>query len=229
MDQHRFPMENHLGQNTFYFSTSVAYEDRIEAEKTVIQARCRKTWGRPMVYRPKMRQCKHNIRQKKTRAPPSRHFQYLSSQDYHCSCACTTRRCTQEGVSRTKDIFDRDIQTAVSTLPKHEIHIVLGDFNARLLERLPHEQDIIGMHIFREDTSCIDQLSEKQKDHRSRFTTFCQENGYVISWYQKSLPKHVTYRNVAALFFQGPCRTDRYAQLDYVLINRRWKNCTSKT
>ena len=128
---------------------------------------------------------------------------------------------------KDKDIFYRDIQTTVSTLPKHEINIVLGDFNARLLERLPHEQDIIGMHIFREDASSIDQLSEKQKDNRSRFITFCQENGFVIcnTWYQKSLSKLVTYRNVAAPNFQGPYTTDRYAQLDYVLINQRWKNC----
>ena len=32
--QHRFPMEKHEGVFYFYFSTSVAYEDRIEAEKT---------------------------------------------------------------------------------------------------------------------------------------------------------------------------------------------------
>ena len=83
------------------------------------------------------------------------------------------------------------------------------------------------MHIFREDASSIDQLSEKQKDNRSRFITFCQENGFVIcnTWYQKSLSKLVTYRNVAAPNFQGPYTTDRYAQLDYVLINQRWKNC----
>ena len=83
------------------------------------------------------------------------------------------------------------------------------------------------MHIFREDASSIDQLSEKQKDNRSRFITFCQENGFVIcnTWYQKSLSKLVTYRNVAAPNFQGPYTTDRYSQLDYVLINQRWKNC----
>ena len=83
------------------------------------------------------------------------------------------------------------------------------------------------MPIFGEDTSCIDQLSEKQNDHRSRFTTFCQENGFVVcnTWYQKSLPKLVKYRNVAAPNFQGPHTTDRYAQLDYVLIYQRWKNC----
>ena len=110
----------------------------------------------------------------------------------------------------------------MNALPKHEIDIVsvLRDFNARLLERLRDEQDIIGMHIFREDTNCSDQLSEKQKENRRRFITFSQENGFVIcnTWYQKSMSKLVTCRNVAASNFHGPYTTDRYAQLDYVIM-----------
>ena len=146
-----------------------------------------------------MRQCKHNIRQINGRLLVATFNTCPVKTIIVAVRAPHARRSVKD-----KDIFYRDIQTAVSTLPKHEINIVLGDFNARLLERLPHEQDIIGMPIFREDTNCIDQLSEKQNDHRSRFPTFCQENGFVISntWYQKSLPKLVTYRNVAALFFQ---------------------------
>ena len=114
---------------------------------------------------------------------------------------------------KDKDFFYKDLQSAVSLLPKHEINIIMGDFNARLMERFPHEHDFIGSHLFRENDSTIDQLSEKQKDNRNRFVSFCQEHGLVISntWFQKP-------------HFQGPFTTDRYAQLDYILINQRWKN-----
>ena len=128
---------------------------------------------------------------------------------------------------KDKDFFYQDLQADVNSLPKHEINIILGDFNARLAERLPHEHDIVGPHIFRQPDSSIDRLSSKQLDNRIRFVSFCQEHGFIVcnTWFQKELSKLVTCRNVATPAFQSPFTDDRYAQLDYCLINRPWKNC----
>ena len=38
-------------------------------------------------------------------------------------------------------------------IPKHEINITMGDWNVRLRERLPDEEQFIGPHIFREETA----------------------------------------------------------------------------
>ena len=66
------------------------------------------------------------------------------------------------------------------------------------MERLLHEHDAIGMHIFRQETSCIDQLSDRQRDNRERFVSFCLENGFVISntWFEQDSSKLVTFSNV---------------------------------
>ena len=50
----------------------------------------------------------------------------------------------------------------MSKWKNHEINIVLGDFNARLMEQLPEETHVIGKHIYRHPTSTIEDLSEQQ-------------------------------------------------------------------
>ena len=42
--------------------------------------------------------------------------------------------------------------------------------------------------------------------------------------FQKESARLVTYRNVTRPNFSAPYTTDHYAQLDFVLINQRWKN-----
>ena len=46
---------------------------------------------------------------------------------------------------------------------------ILGDFNARLINRMPAEEHIIGKHIFAQEEGDLDILSVGQKDNRNRF------------------------------------------------------------
>ena len=79
-----------------------------------------KRHGVAIVYRPKMRQCKHNIRQINGRLLVAT-FNICPVKTIIVAVrAPHARRSVKD-----KDIFYRDIQTAVSTLPKHEISIVL--------------------------------------------------------------------------------------------------------
>ena len=96
----------------------------------------------------------------------------------------------------------------MGNLPKHEINIVMGDFNTRLLERLPHECDIIGQHVFRDEHFGLETLSEQQIENRTRFISFCQENSLVASntWFEKELAKLVRERErdvLPPLTFKG--------------------------
>ena len=227
--------ETHQG-HTFYFSTSVTHEMRSEADKTRQTQNALQTktlsalelynldaekHGVGLVYSERMRHLKHDVQQLSGRLLVATFLTCPVRTNIVIAYAPHAGRSIKD-----KDLFYKDLQTAVSRLPKHEINIIMGDFNARLMERFPHEHDFIGSHIFRENDSTTDQLSEKQKDNRTRFVSFCQEHGFVISntWFPKEPSKLVTYRNVAAPHFQGPFTTDRYAQLDYILINQRWKN-----
>ena len=61
-----------------------------------------------------------------------------------------------------KDAFYNAFCQLVDSLPQHEINIILGDFNVRLIQRFPNEENFVGPHIFREHNSAIEHLSEKQ-------------------------------------------------------------------
>ena len=125
-----------------------------------------------------------------------------------------------------EDTFYTQLHEVLSTLPTHEINLILGDFNVRLMEQLPHEADVLGMHIFRTENDHIDLVSNKQQDNRSRFMDLCHEHNLVVTntLFEKDLSKLITYRNATTPQFSPPFTTERFAQLDYILINSRWKN-----
>ena len=64
---------------------------------------------------------------------------------------------------------------------RHNQHIILGDFNAKLLKSLPEEREHIGPHIFNPDDQNIDSLPEAQMENRELFVEFCLEEDYVVS------------------------------------------------
>ena len=228
-------MEEHEG-HTFYFSTSIAYETKAEAENTRETQRNLHTktlseielynldaekQGVALVYGPKLKQYKHNIQQINGRLMVVTFNSAPLRTNLVVAYAPHAGRAVAE-----KDTFYNKLCEVMDSLPKHEINIVLGDFNARLLERLPHECDMIGQHLFRDDNYGLETSSEQQIDNRTRFISFCQEHSLVVgnTWFEKEAAKLVTYRCVAAPNFQGPYTPTRYAQLDFILINKRWKN-----
>ena len=60
-------------------------------------------------------------------------------------------------------------------------------------------------------------------------SVFCQEHDLTVvnTLFQKDKSKLITYRNVAAPNFHPPYTLDRYGQLDFILINRKWKNAVT--
>ena len=115
----------------------------------------------------------------------------------------------------------------MSKWKNHEINIVLGDFNARLMEQLPEETHVIGKHIYRHPTSTIEDLSEQQQQNRQLFIDFCMTQQMIPmnTWFEKPTPQLATYRNTTTQFFDlTRVDTRLYGQLDYILINDPWKN-----
>ena len=106
------------------------------------------------------------------------------------------------------------------------IHILGGDWNARLVERLPAETETIGPFILNEEGLTTDILSMGQKDNRDRFMDFCLERNFQVSntWFQKPTDKLVTFRRPGIENFTPPYLLCNYAQCDHILIKNSWKN-----
>jgi endonuclease/exonuclease/phosphatase family metal-dependent hydrolase len=109
---------------------------------------------------------------------------------------------------------------------RHNQHIILGDFNAKLLKSLPEEREHIGPHIFNPDDQNIDSLPEAQMENRELFVEFCLEEDYVVSstMFQKHHNDLITFRNTQAATFASPFTNTRFSQIDHILSKRRWRN-----
>ena len=55
---------------------------------------------------------------------------------------------------------------------KNNIHYLVGDFNARIINRAPAEEHIIGLFYLKDEDCTSDILSDNQKDNRKRFIEF---------------------------------------------------------
>ena len=128
---------------------------------------------------------------------------------------------------QTKTDFYHSLTRIIQETPKHETNLVLGDFNARIMEVLPQEQHLLGDFIYREADSSINHLSQGQVDNRHRFIEFCADHQLtpMNTWFEKPIPKLATYRIPTVNTFDGVnIDISKYSQLDYILINDHWKN-----
>ncbi len=67
-------------------------------------------------------------------------------------------------------------------------HFIGGDFNARIIERAPAEETLIGPHVFNPSSETINVLSDEQQNSRERFIAFCVKKQLVPinTWFQKN-------------------------------------------
>ena len=78
--------------------------------------------------------------------------------------------------AQTKMEFYNLAHQLTQEIPSHSIKIIVGDFNARLIEALPHEQHLIGAHVYCAENNSIHDLTNEQIDNRHNFIFFCLEN-----------------------------------------------------
>ena len=221
---------------TFYFSTNITHDQKARADQKREQHRQQpqpslteielynldaEKHGVAIVYSPQLTARKQNVQQVNGRTLLATFNTYPVKTNVVAAYAPHAGRNEQE-----KDEFYSHLNHVAAALPKHEINIFMGDFNARLMEQLGHESNVIGPHIFRNDTDNISQLSVNQQDNRFRFTSFCQEHELVATntWFEKPLAKLITHRNAATPNYTPPFTTDRFGQIDYILVNHKWRN-----
>lgn len=126
-----------------------------------------------------------------------------------------------------KTFFDQLRTTHEKFNKKANIHYILGDFNTKILNRVPAEQNNIGPHIYNPLNLDIDSLSTGQKENRENLLELCLENNLIISntWFQKAQHELMTFHtpHVENFLHTGENYT-QFAQFDLVLTPNKWKN-----
>ena len=120
-------------------------------------------------------------------------------------CYAPTNREDRPGDIESKDAFYEDLYLVTSTLPKHDVHLVIGDFNAQLGNDTAAWKPALGKHA-------VGELNE----NGSRLLTFCNENDLVVG---SSMFDH---KNIHKLTWRSPDGKTR-TQIDHTMINRRWR------
>ena len=69
-----------------------------------------------------------------------------------------------------KDQFYEQLQSVLKDIPKHDMVIALGDFNAKIGAQMPGEEGIVGRHILEGDRT----------DNGARFVSACEVNNLAI-------------------------------------------------
>lgn len=106
------------------------------------------------------------------------------------------------------------------------IHIVGGDFNARLIQRSLAESKNFGPWIFNPQGKTLDILSKGQLENSELFAEFRLGNNFLpaSTWFQKSMTSLVTFRSTRARSFEEELSTHKFTQMDFVLFKDTWKN-----
>lgn len=72
--------------------------------------------------------------------------------------------------SEEKDQFYEQLQSVLKDIPKHDMVIALGDFNAKIGEQMRGEEGIVGKHVLKGDRT----------DNGARFVSACEVNNMAI-------------------------------------------------
>ena len=109
--------------------------------------------------------------------------------------------------------------------------LLLGDFNARIIKTLPHESTSFGHYTHGASWADLDSLSPAQLENRTKFVEFSLEKTFVAKnrFLQKPPEPLITYKAVGVKTWQTPWTLHKYAQMDYLLVDDRWKNSITDT
>ena len=112
---------------------------------------------------------------------------------------------TEEAEKEEADNFYDSLQSTLEDIPKHDVLVVLGDFNARIGSDNIDRERIMGKH----GTSTM-------TDNGSRLGDICGENDLVIGG---TLFQHKTIHKPTWISLD--CRT--VSQIDNILVNGKWR------
>ena len=119
---------------------------------------------------------------------------------------------TNEAEVEAKDDFYDQLQKGIDNVPKHDILVLMGDWNAKVGERQFGEEGVMGKEA----------LKSVRNDNGERFVEFCPTNGLVIT--STSFP----HKDINKYTWTSPDGRIRN-QIDHVVVNSRFKRSVFDT
>ena len=105
------------------------------------------------------------------------------------------------------DEFYKTLQSSIDNTNKGDIILIMGDFNARVgLEQASSAHNVVGKHAV-----------DKQNQNGRRLVDFCLYNEFVIT------NTFFPHKSVHQTTWMHP-KTKKWHMLDYVLVNRKFRN-----
>ncbi|XP_072036972.1 craniofacial development protein 2-like [Amphiura filiformis] len=114
---------------------------------------------------------------------------------------------TESATSGEKDSFYNPLEDHLEKVKRHNIHLVIGDFNARIGQdsHVSHPA-VVGPHCFYDTTN----------DNGERLVNLCQEF--------KLRPSQPRFPQPKSRLWTWMHPTDSKHQLDHILVNSKWVN-----
>ena len=115
---------------------------------------------------------------------------------------------TQDHDDEEIEQFYQEIQNGIKYTKSDEVICIMGDLNAKVGDE--RYQNIVGMHGL-----------GRRNERGERLMQFCQENKLIIAntWFQQPVRKLYTWKS--------PGDISRN-QIDYIMLNERFRNCIKK-
>lgn len=130
-----------------------------------------------------------------------------------------------------KELFYKDLESKIlRKIPKHEMLILGGDMNAKIIELSEEEEDIFGRHYLRAPEGKIETTSPKTLENRRLFLNFVRDNEPHIcnTAFRKQIHKIATHKPIGTSRVSAPWDYMHFDQIDYLLVRCRWKNAVKK-
>ena len=113
----------------------------------------------------------------------------------------------QNGCSaEEKDKFYQQLQKVYSEIPKHDMLIAMGDFNAKIGTQYGGEEGIVGSHVLKGDRT----------DNGSRFVSMCEVNNMPI------VSTMFPHKDIHKVTWNSPDGIT-HNQIDHITINSKFK------
>ena len=141
----------------------------------------------------------------------------LTLKDHHSKILIINTYVPHSGYdSETKNKHYLTLQKVLDQQNAHTKKIILGDFNTRLNIQRDEESDYIGKNIYRSSFNFPEHQKTQTQENREIFLQFCADNQLIATNTFGNQPQKEIWT------YTDP--VGEKAQLDYILINKKWQN-----
>ena len=129
-----------------------------------------------------------------------------------------------------QDFYDEMQKTLDSTCREH-IRIIGGDFNAKLAKVTWETNRNFGQHILEATNEQFENMVDKTRENRHLFLNFVESNDLWAcnTHFQKRPDQNCTFACAGTKIDLDTWTYDKFSQIDFVLIDQRWKNWNTNT